>query len=174
MWIGDEWFSEPGMTPEQQRQCFELRMALSAAGYNWRAVYPGGEVARFHTVSESGIKLLGSDYSGATLTAIVEPDGQQTIVDRCPLTAAERIAAEEAARRAQEAAEEAMKAAQVEAARAKERARKEAKRRALGKPTRAEWLAQHSAKPWIPLNMSRSVYYRARKRDGMGAGNGGG
>ena len=174
MWLADVWEEEPQMASELQRQCFELRMALSVAGFPWRAVYPDGQVARFVTISKSGIRQLGSDYGEAVLTAIVESDGHLTLVSKCPMTAAER----EAAETQRVADEEAARLALVEEARAKklaqERARKEAKRRALGKPTRAEWLAQHSAKPWIPLNMSRSVYYRARKRDGMGAGNGGG
>ena len=133
------------MTPEQQRQCFELRMKLSAAGFDWRAVYPSGEVVRFVTVSESGIRQLGSDYGEATLTGIVDQDGHLKLVTKCPPTAAE-LAAIEAER---VAAEEAAKVALVEAALAHERERKAAKRRADGKPTRAEWLAKHSQKPWI-------------------------
>jgi len=164
MWIGDEWSPEPGMTCEQQRQCFELRMALSAAGYNWRAVYPDGQVARFVTISESGIRMLGTDYGAATLTAIVEPDGHLTLVTKCPLTAAEREAME-----AQRVAdEEAARLARVEEARTRERDRKAAKRRAEGKLTRAEWLAKHSEKPWIALTQSKSTYYRNKRRDGSG------
>ena len=164
MWSGDEWLPEPGMTSEQQRQCFELRMALSAAGYDWRAVYPDGQVARFVTISESGIRQLGTDYGAATLTAIIEPDGQLNLVSKCPLTAAEREAMD-----AQRVAdEEAAGLARVVAVLAKERDRKAAKRRAEGKPTRAEWLAKHSQKPWIPLNISKSTYYRIRRRDGSG------
>ena len=145
MWIGEEWLPEPQMTPEQQRQCFELRMALSVAGFPWRAVYPGGEVVRFVTISESGIRQLGSDYGDAVLTAIVEPDGHLTLVSKCPMTAAERVAME-----AQRVAdEEAARLALVEAARTRERDRKAAKRRAAGKLTRSEWLQKHSHKPWI-------------------------
>ena len=98
------------------------------------------------------------------LTAIIEPDGQLNLVSKCPLTAAEREAMD-----AQRVAdEEAAGLARVVAVLAKERHRKAAKRRAEGKPTRAEWLAKHSQKPWIPLNMSKSTYYRIRRRDGSG------
>src|SRR5262249_53484340 len=46
-------------------------MELSQAGINWRACYPDGEHVRFPTTSESGIRLLISDYPAAIETAVI-------------------------------------------------------------------------------------------------------
>lgn len=48
--------------------------------------------------------------------------------------------------------------------REKRKQRAAAKRQAKGSKARAEWLAQHSQKPWITAGMSRAKWYRQRVR----------
>jgi hypothetical protein len=155
------------MASDQAAKAFALRTALSQAGYRWRACSPDGETVSFETVSESGIKMLISDFPEATETGIWL-DGIFTIITEVPLTPEQleerRRAEEGAAEQAHLDAERAHQEALIEAGRARERQRKEADRRAAGKPTRAEWLA--ASKPWEKAGISRNTYYRHRKRDG--------
>jgi hypothetical protein len=87
------------MTSQQAAKAFALRMALSQAGIPWRACSPSGEIVRFPTVSEGGIKWLITEHPEATETGIWI-EGRFTIVDAVPLTPeqaeARRIAEEEA------------------------------------------------------------------------------
>ena len=160
MQVGDEWVTEAGMTSEQQRACFELRMKLSEAGYNWRAMYPSGEFAP-PTTSERGIWALGHDRGEATLTAIIGPDGSRTVVTVCPLTAAER----EAAERQRLVDEEAKRLALIEDAKAQRREREAAKRRAKGIPSREEWEAEHAVPPWQKAGFpSKATFYRHKRK----------
>jgi hypothetical protein len=155
------------MGGEQAAKAFALRMALSAAGYSWRACTPDGGTCGFMTTSESGIKLLIEDYQEATETGI-SIDGKFTIITEVPLTeeqaAARRLAEEEAAKQAILDAEREHQEAIVEAEKAKERERKAASRRAAGKPTRDEWLAARGGEPWRSLGMSRRTWFRRQKK----------
>ena len=153
------------MSMASAAKAFALRTALSQAGYRWRACTPDGEIVSFETVSESGINWLIIEHPEATETGIWL-DGVFTIVDAVPLTPeqaeARRLAEEEAAKQALIDAEIARQEAIIEAGRAQERERKEAKRRALGRPTREQWLA--ASKPWEGSGMSRSGWYRAQRK----------
>jgi hypothetical protein len=153
------------MTSDQASKAFALRMGLSQAGIPWWPCLPDGRRAGFQTVSESGIRFLIIEHPEATETGIFI-DGALTIVDEVPLTpeqVEERRRAEKEARQAALLAEEnARQAALVEAARAQERQRKADKRRALGKPTREEWLADHSEKPWVEAGISRRTWFKRR------------
>jgi hypothetical protein len=61
-------------------EIFQLRMELSAAGIGWWAAYPlDGQLERFRSISEAGIKLLISDYPRASLTVIENPAGGLTV-----------------------------------------------------------------------------------------------
>jgi hypothetical protein len=157
------------MTGEQAARAFALRMALSQAGYTWRACDPDGDFVPIATISESGVNLLITDYPEATETAIWA-DGKLTIVTEVPLTEAQaeakRIAEEEERQAALVAEERARQEALIEAARAKERERKATKRRAQGKPTRDEWLAERGATPWVEAGMSRRTWYRRQNKLG--------
>jgi hypothetical protein len=154
------------MASDRAAKAFALRTALSQAGYRWRACSPDGETVSFETVSESGIKMLISDFPEAIATGIWL-DGIFTIITEVPLTPeqieAKRVAEEEERWAELIAEEQARQEALVDAARAEERQRKEAKRRAQGKPTREEWLADHSEKPWEEAGVSRRTWFK-RKR----------
>jgi hypothetical protein len=51
-------------------EVFELRMALSEAGVDWRAMFPDGNYIRAKTISGSGIAAQISDYPDAALSGI--------------------------------------------------------------------------------------------------------
>jgi hypothetical protein len=56
-------------------------MELSAAAIGWWAAYPpDGRLERFRSISESGIRLLISDFPKASLTMIENPAGGMVAV----------------------------------------------------------------------------------------------
>jgi hypothetical protein len=151
------------MTPSET---FQLRMQTAAKGFHvfpctaegdphislWQATQPH---------SEGAIKQWGVDFPDA-LTAVYDPETDTlTTIDEVPTTKAEF----EAQRRAEAAA-------LLEAEKARRREQKAAKRRAAGALPRAEWLAQHSARPWETSGLSKWAWYRAKRKAATGSGNG--
>ena len=138
-------------------RAYLLRVRLLAAGFVPIPCFPDGRPAVvLHTPpSESGVRSWATLYERATNTGIII-NGRLAIVDEVPSTSQEPVELAELAK-VQIAEENRIKEA------IKNRERKRAKRRAQGIVPRSEWLAAHSAKPWIEAGMSRSTWYRRLK-----------
>jgi hypothetical protein len=147
-----------------------LRMALLNAGHIPVPCGPDGKSligvwGLDSAPSEGAIRTWATSYPDSDV-GIYDPQTQQVaVVCEVPLTPvqAEARRVEEEAARA-----EASAAAARERELQRERQRKEIQRRAAGKPTREEWLRTHSSKPWEAANMSRTTWYRAKRRGGIG------
>ena len=133
-------------------QAWSLRQRLLDANY-WPVACKDGKpvVPLWQRPSPGDVRSWGT--LEALETGIYDPQTRQvTIVDEVP-----------AAAFGSSKASELRVADRDSRQRTSNQQRKEAARRARGALPRAEWLAAHSAKPWIAAGMSRATYFR-RKR----------
>ena len=149
-------------------EAYALRMRLAAAGHVPVPCRDGRPVLELHSVpTEGAIRSWAINHPEADQTGIWNPQARSVmIVDRVPETLGEIAARQKAQRLAER---EAARGPRQERERAANQRRKEAKRRAAGAIPRAEWLASHSERPWARSGMSKSAWYRAKKRHGKGA-----
>jgi hypothetical protein len=153
-------------------EAYALRMRLAEAGHVPLPCRDGKPVLLLHNApTEGAIRSWAINHSEADQTGIWNPQfGDVMIMDRVPETPGEVAARQKAQRLAER---EAARRSGQERERAANQRRKETRRRAAGAIPRAEWLANHSERPWARSGMSKSAWYRARKRDGKGAADSG-